>query len=181
MGRFFEWVNSLFSRATDSYVRLCGIMISKAGRVMIVLVLVAISAGWLGGKLPSGFIPLEDSGYFLMNIQLPPSASLQRTEDVLGKIGAILEQMPGIQYVTAIGGYNIISQTFTTYNAVVFVSLKPWGERTTHEERYKSIIVGLNQKLSDLPEASVLAVPPPAIPGVGITAGVSFLLEDRTG
>ena len=55
------------------------------------------------------------------------------------------------------------------------------GERTTHEERYRSIILGLNEKLGDLPEATVFAVPPPAIPGVGITAGVSFLLEDRTG
>jgi HAE1 family hydrophobic/amphiphilic exporter-1 len=148
---------------------------------MILLVIIALGAVWLGARLPSGFIPLEDSGYFLMNVQLPASASLQRTEKVLQQIGSILEKTPGIQYVTAIGGYNIISQTFTTYNAVVFVSLKPWGERTSHEEQYRSIIVGLNKKLSDLPEAIVMAVPPPAIPGVGITAGVSFLLEDRTG
>jgi HAE1 family hydrophobic/amphiphilic exporter-1 len=181
LGRFFGWFNRVFSRATESYVGLCGVFIGKAGRVMIVLIVVAVAAGWLGARLPTGFIPLEDSGYFLMNVQLPASASLQRTEAVLEKIGAILDQTPGVQYVTAIGGYNIISQTFTTYNAVVFVSLKPWGERTTHEERYKSIIVGLNNTLSDLPEATVFAVPPPAIPGVGITAGVSFLLEDRTG
>ena len=181
IGRFFELFNRIFGRATESYVRLCGIFIGKAGRVMIMLVIVAVAGGWLGASLPSGFIPLEDSGYFLMNVQLPDSASLQRTEQVLGKIGGILEETPGVQYVTAIGGYNIISQTFTTYNAVIFVSLKPWGERTTQEERYRSIIVGVNEKLSDLPEATIFAVPPPAIPGVGITAGVSFLLEDRTG
>ena len=181
LGRFFGWFNRTFGRANESYVRLCGIFIGKAGRAMVILVVVTVAAGWLGARLPSGFIPLEDSGYFLMNVQLPASASLQRTAEALQKIGAILEETPGVQYVTAIGGYNIISQTFTTYNAVVFVSLKPWGERTTQEERYKSILVGLNQKLSDLPEASVLAVPPPAIPGVGITAGVAFLLEDRTG
>ena len=75
---------------------------------------------------PKRLYPLEDSGYFLMNVQLPDSASLQRTEQVLERIGGILEDTPGVQYVTAIGGYNIISQTFTTYNAVIFVSLKPW-------------------------------------------------------
>lgn len=180
-GLFFRWFNHVFSRGTEGYVRLCSVLIGKAGRVMILLVAVSVGAGWLGAKLPSGFIPLEDSGYFLMNVQLPASASLQRTEAVLQKIGGILEQTPGVQHVTEIGGYNIISQTFTTYNAVIFVSLKPWGERTSHEERYKSILLGLNDKLSNLPEATVLAVPPPAIPGVGITAGVTFLLEDRTG
>ena len=181
LGRFFDWFNRVFGRATDNYVRLCGVLIGKAGRVMIILVVVAVGAGWLGTRLPSGFIPLEDSGYFLMNIQLPASASLQRTEEVLEKVDSILEQTPGVQYVTAIGGYNIISQTFTTYNAVVFVSLKPWGERTSREERYKSILLGVNDRLNELPEATILAVPPPAIPGVGITAGVSILLEDRTG
>ena len=92
LGWFFGWFNRLFNRATDNYVRLCGIFIGKAGRVMIVLLLVAVGAGWLGARLPTGFIPLEDAGYFLMNIQLPASSSLQRTEKVLEKILGILEK-----------------------------------------------------------------------------------------
>jgi HAE1 family hydrophobic/amphiphilic exporter-1 len=181
LGACFGWFNRAFGRATDGYVRVCGHLIRKAGRAMVLLVAVAVAAGLLGTRLPTGFIPPEDTGYFMVNVQLPAAASLQRTDEVMKKIDAIMERTPGVQYYTAIGGYSLLSQTYTTYNAVVFVSLKPWSERTSPQQRYKSILVGLNRELGDMSEAVALAVPPPAIPGVGTTAGVSFLLEDRAG
>jgi len=181
LGRLFRGFNGAFGRLTDRYVGACGLLMRKAGRTMVLLAVVTVLAGWLGAKLPTGFIPLEDTGYFMMNLQLPPAASLQRTDEVLATINAILAATPGVQYYTAIAGYSLLSQTYTTYNAVVFVSLKPWGERKSQAESYRAILTGLNEKLQQLPEAMALAFPPPAIPGVGTSGGVTFLLEDRAG
>jgi HAE1 family hydrophobic/amphiphilic exporter-1 len=148
---------------------------------MALLVLVTAAAGLLGTRLPAGFIPLEDAGYFMVSMQLPPAASLQRTDEVLKKVNAMLAETPGVQYYTAVAGYGLLSQTYTTYNAVVFVALKPWDERTAPPERYRSLLTSLNTRLLALPEAVAMAFPPPAIPGVGTSGGVTFLLEDRSG
>ena len=180
-GRFFGWFNRRFNRLTDRYVGLCGGLMQKAGRTMVLLAIVTVLAAWLGNRLPGGFIPLEDVGYFMMNVQLPPAASLQRTDEVVKKINAVLAETPGVQYYTAVAGYSVLSQAFTTYNAVVFVALKPWDERKNKEESYRSILFGLNDRLAKLPEAMAFAFPPPAIPGVGTSGGVTFMLEDRGG
>jgi HAE1 family hydrophobic/amphiphilic exporter-1 len=181
MGQVFAWFNRGFGRLTDRYVGWCGVLLRKAGRTMVVLAVVAAAAGLLGARLPSGFIPLEDTGYFLLNVQLPPAASLQRTDAVMQKIDVILAKTPGVQYYTTVSGYGVLSQTFTTYNAVVFVALKPWDERKAADQRYKSILLSLNEQLRQMPEAVGFAFPPPAIPGVGTTGAVTFLLEDRSG
>jgi len=180
-GRFFGGFNRRFNRLTDRYVGLCGGLMQKAGRTMVLLAIVTVLAAWLGNRLPGGFIPLEDVGYFMMNVQLPPAASLQRTDEVVKKINAVLAETPGVQYYTAVAGYSVLSQAFTTYNAVVFVALKPWDERKNKEESYRSILFGLNDRLAKLPEAMAFAFPPPAIPGVGTSGGVTFMLEDRGG
>jgi HAE1 family hydrophobic/amphiphilic exporter-1 len=181
LGRCFGWFNGAFGRLTERYVGLCGGLMQKAGRTLLGLALVTGLAGLLGARLPTGFIPLEDTGYFLVNVQLPPAASLQRTDAVMKHIDTIVSQTPGVEYYTTVSGYGILSQTFTTYNAVVFVALKPWAERTAKEERYKSIILSLNKRLQQVPGAVAFAFPPPAIPGVGTSGAVTFLLEDRAG
>jgi HAE1 family hydrophobic/amphiphilic exporter-1 len=181
LSRLFGGFNRGFGRLTERYVGLCGGLIQKAGRTMVLLALVTAAAGLLGTRLPAGFIPLEDAGYFMVSMQLPPAASLQRTDAVLKKVNAMLADTPGVQYYTAVAGYGLLSQTYTTYNAVVFVALKPWDERTAPQERYRSILTSLNTRLLALPEAVAMAFPPPAIPGVGTSGGVTFLLEDRSG
>ncbi|MBA5868377.1 MAG: hydrophobe/amphiphile efflux-1 family RND transporter, partial [Nitrospira sp. CR1.3] len=181
LGRFFAWFNGAFGRITERYVGVCSLLIKKAGRTFLALLLIAGLAGILGQRVPSGFIPLEDTGYFLLNVQLPPAASLQRTADVMKTIDRLLGDTPGVEYSTSISGYSVLSQTFTTYNAVVFVALKPWEERKTPEKKYRSILIALNERLQQLPEAVAFAFPPPAIPGVGTTGAVTFILEDRSG
>ncbi len=181
MGGFFAWFNRRFDRVTDRYVGLCGRLMNKAGRTLVFLFIVAALAALLGNRLPGGFIPLEDVGYLMVNVQLPPAASLQRTDGVVKKINEVLADTPGVQYYTAVAGYSVLSQAFTTYNAVVFVALKPWAERNAKEESYRSILFGLNDRLAKLPEAMAFAFPPPAIPGVGTSGGVTFMLEDRGG
>jgi HAE1 family hydrophobic/amphiphilic exporter-1 len=181
LGGFFNWFNRWFGRLTDRYVGLCSVLMKKAGRTMVMLAMMAVVAAVLGTRLPGGFIPLEDVGYFMLNVQLPAAASLQRTDEVVKKINTILADMPGVLYYTAVSGYSVLSQAFTTYNAVVFVALAPWDERKRKDESYRSILQTLNKNLQALPEALAFAFPPPSIPGVGTSGGVTFVLEDRGG
>ncbi|MEI8013354.1 MAG: multidrug efflux RND transporter permease subunit [Nitrospira sp.] len=181
LGRFFGWFNRAFGRLTDRYVGLCGSLIQKAGRTLVALVLITIIAGLLGTRLPSGFIPPEDQGFFYVNVQLPDAASLQRTDLVSRKIEQILQQTPGVASFTATVGYSFLSQVSTTYNAYFSVNLKPWHERRSGEEQYEAILGRVNRELAKLPEAQAVAFSPPPIPGIGTAGGTTMMLEDRTG
>lgn len=181
LGWFFGWFNRVFGRATDWYVRVCGGLIRKAAFSMLFLVLVAVASGWFGSKLPSGFLPMEDQGYLFLNVQLPTAASLQRTDAVCKKIEAILKETPGVQYSTSVVGFSLLSTVSTTYNAFFFVTLAPWEERHQPEEKLLGIYQHIKGKLDGLSEAQAFAFPPPAIPGIGTSGGVSFILEDRAG
>jgi multidrug efflux pump len=179
LGSFFGWFNRWFGRATDGYVNICGHLIRKAGRSMLLLLVVTVVAGWLGSQLPSGFLPMEDQGYVYLNVQLPEASSLQRTDEVCRKIEAILQSTPGIQYASTVVGFSLLSTVSTTYNAFFFVTLAPWEERKKPEEQLLAIFKSVNARLGELPEAKAFLFPPPAIPGVGTSGGVSFVLEDR--
>ncbi|HET8579858.1 MAG TPA: efflux RND transporter permease subunit, partial [Nitrospiraceae bacterium] len=181
LGYFFGWFNKWFGRATDGYVTTCGHLIRKAGFSMLFLLLVAATSGWLGAQLPTGFLPIEDQGYVYLNVQLPEASSLQRTDQVCRQIEAILKETPGVQYTTTVVGFSLLSTVSTTYNAFFFVTLAPWEERKKPEEQLLPIFKNVNARLAALPGAKAFLFPPPAIPGVGTSGGVSLVLEDRSG
>ncbi|GKS59354.1 multidrug efflux RND transporter permease subunit [Nitrospira sp.] len=181
VGRFFGWFNRTFAALTDRYVGLCGGLIGKAGRTMVLLLGMTLVAALLGARLPGGFIPEEDQGFFYVNVQLPEAASLQRTDTVARKVEQILAATPGVASFTATIGYSILSQVNTSYNAYFSVNLKPWHERTRPEEQYDVLLDRLNRTLAMLPEAKARAFSPPPIPGIGVAGGVTFMLEDRAG
>ncbi len=181
LGLFFGWFNKWFGRATDGYVSLCGRLIRKAGLSMLFLLGVAVVSGWLGGQLPTGFLPIEDQGFVYLNVQLPEASSLQRTDQLTREIEAILKNTPGIRYATSVIGYSLLSTVSTTYNAFLFVTLEPWAERKKPEEQLLPIFKNVNNRLAELPGAKAFLFPPPAIPGVGTSGGVTMILEDRSG
>jgi len=181
LGVFFRWFNRWFGRATDGYVTTCGLLIHKAGFSMLMLVVIAVLAGLVGSRLPSSFVPDEDQGYFYLNVQLPPGASLQRTDAVGQQIDAILKETPGVKYASRVNGFSLLSLVYTTYNAFYFITLDPWAERDPKGLTADVIMRRLNGRLAELPGAVAIAFPPPAIPGVGTSGGVTFMLEDRAG
>ncbi len=181
LGKFFGWFNRGFGRATDRYVKTCGFAIRKVGVSLVLLLGIAGLAGVVGSRLPGSFLPEEDQGYFYMNVQLPPAASLQRTGEVCSAVEAILKKTPGIQSYNTVVGYSLLSMVNTTYNGFFFVTLEPWDERDPQGHTADSIMAHLNAELSRIPEAVAFAFPPPAIPGVGTSGGVTFMLQDRSG
>jgi len=181
LGKFFGWFNTYWNLSTDSFVRWSGELIRKAGVVMVLLVVAGLAA-WLFSKhLPTSFLPDEDQGYLYINMQLPNSASMERTSAAAKQVEDVLAKTPGVQYTTSVVGFSLLSFVRTSYNAFFWVSLKPWDERKSQSEQYQAIRARLNQELRGLPEGTVFSFSPPAIPGVGTAGGVTFILEDRAG
>ncbi len=181
LARFFTWFNRMFGQATERYVQLSGALIRKSAVAVIILIGCGVASYFISGKLPSGFVPDEDQGYFYLNIQLPNAASLQRTELVTAKVEDILAKTPGVRYSTSVLGFSLLSLVRTSYNAFLFVTMDDWDHRKTRAEQFQAIKAHLNQELSRLPEGIAFSFSPPAIPGVGTSGGFTFILEDRAG
>jgi HAE1 family hydrophobic/amphiphilic exporter-1 len=179
--RIFGGFNRLFQKATNGYVGISGALIRKVAFSFILLVAVAGAALLVGDRLPSGFLPTEDQGFFYLNIQLPDAASLQRTDEFTKEVEAVLKQTNGVRYYSTIVGSSLLTQTNATYSAFVFVDLKPWDQRKTKETSIQSIMESVNAKLDRMPAGRAFAFSPPAISGVGTSGGFSFMLEDRVG
>jgi HAE1 family hydrophobic/amphiphilic exporter-1 len=179
--RFFDWFNRIFGRATNGYVRACGGLIRKGAVAMILLVLFGVAAAYFGKQLPTGFLPDEDQGYVYVNLQLPNASSFQRTNAAARDVESAIARTPGVQYTTSVIGFSLLSYVQTNYNAFFFVVFKPWSTRKQRDEQYQAIKVNLNQALSKLPQGTAFSFSPPAIPGVGTSGGVTFVLEDRGG
>src|ERR1700678_2791899 len=181
LGKFFAWFNKYWDRSTDDFVRWSGDLIRKAAVVMVGLVVAGVLAWFFSSHLPTSFLPDEDQGYLYINMQLPNSASMERTGDAARQVEKILANTPGVQYTTSVIGFSLLSFVRTSYNAFFWVSLKPWDDRKSRDDAYQAIKVHLNQQLKQLPEGTVFTFSPPAIPGVGTAGGVTFVLEDRAG
>src|SRR6201987_4553082 len=181
LGKFFGWFNRVFNAATNDYVKVCRMFIHKMAFAIILLVAFGVLAGFIGGKLPTSFLPDEDQGYIFIAQQLPEAASLQRTSAAASKVEDLLKKTPGVAHVTTVVGYSMLSGVATTYNTFLWVTFDPWGERQAKDEQYINLIIHLNYVLGKLPEGTTVAFPPPAIPGVGASGGVTYILEDRGG
>jgi HAE1 family hydrophobic/amphiphilic exporter-1 len=179
--RFFNWFNRMFGHATEGYVRWSGTLIRKSVVALVMLVVFGAAAAFFSDKVPSSFLPDEDQGYLYVNLQLPNSASFERTDEVAKKIESILAQTPGVEHATSIVGFSLLSFVRTSYNAFFFVTLKEWKDRKSREEQFQVIKQRLNGELSKLPEGVAFNFSPPAIPGVGTAGGFTFVLEDRAG
>ncbi len=179
--KFFDGFNRVFTMATDGYVRVAGALIRKSAVALIVLIACGILAGFFGTRLPSSFLPDEDQGYIYMNLQLPNASSLQRTEATAHQIEEVLAKTPGVQSTASVVGFSLLSLTRSSYSAFFFVTLKEWKDRQKREEQYQFIRQSVNRRLAGLPQGIAFSFSPPAIPGVGTSGGVTFVLEDRSG
>lgn len=179
LAKFFAGFNRIFEKVTGGYLKGATFFAKKSMRIVALLGVVLLGVVLLGKKIPLGFIPEEDQGYVLVNIVLPPASSLQRTNEVSKKVDSFLKDEESILSYTTINGYSALTSSFQPNNAFVFISLKPWEERT---ETAKQLVDKLNRRLStQITNASAFAFGPPAIQGLGASAGFSLMLQDRGG
>jgi HAE1 family hydrophobic/amphiphilic exporter-1 len=182
LGWFFERFNRVFDRVTKSY--LTGAAFFARGPLRTVLFLLATvgAAAFLMTRVPAGFLPEEDQGYVLVNVQLPDAASLERTDNVMRRVEALLAGTEEVESYTTVTGYSLLSQTYASNTGFFFVQLDPWEEREGYEHGASAVIQKLNAKFFDaVPGALAFAFGPPAIPGLGNSGGFSLMVQDRAG
>ncbi|MGO3306627.1 MAG: efflux RND transporter permease subunit, partial [Sphingobacterium sp.] len=177
LNKFFYKFNLWFDKVTFKYssgVRAC---IRKAPLALIIVLCIFIGTGVMFTTKPSGFIPNEDGGMFFAGVTLPEGSSAARTGAVLNEIEAdIRKDYPEIEHITLISGINILNRSFKSNGATLFVSLKPWAERTRTAAEVSG---GIMAKYGSYKKATVLAVTPPAIPGLGTSGGFSMMIQDH--
>jgi len=179
LGLFFKLFNNTFDRSTRVYTGFTRILARKITIGLVIIVALTAGMGFLGKRVPGGFMPEEDMGYLLVNIQLPDAASLQRSDAVCKKVEKIIEKYDEVEFVTTAAGFSLLSGSMSTNAGFIFVSLKSWDVR---ENTAKEIVNRLNVDFhSQINEAQVFAFGPPAIPGLGSGSGFTVMIQDRGG
>jgi hydrophobic/amphiphilic exporter-1 (mainly G- bacteria), HAE1 family len=179
LARFFAGFNRLFDRFTNGYTRMAGFFARKLVVSLLVLGGIVAVTVLLGRRIPSGFVPEEDQGYFIISTLLPDAASLERTDAVTKKVEGILKSIPEIALYTTVNGNNLLNNTVAPNAATFFITLKPWDER--HKTALDIVREVNARSMSSISEATVIAVGPPPILGLGNGAGFTMMLQDRAG
>ncbi|HEY3784306.1 MAG TPA: multidrug efflux RND transporter permease subunit [Steroidobacteraceae bacterium] len=173
----FRWFNRAYERTQRSYVHRVFQSVSHTPRWMVAFIAMLVVGGFLFIKLPGSFLPDEDQGYGLIDVQLPPGASLQRTREVLQQLDAVLKKNPAVGFTFLVAGSSFTGTGENVGRA--FVHLKPWDERSiTAADFIAWASATLPQKLRD---ARVSVFNLPTIRGLGQFGGFDFFLEDRGG
>ena len=179
LGVFFGLFNKAFDRSATSYMSFTNVVTRKISLGLVFIAIIAGGTGVVGKLLPGGFIPEEDMGYLMVNIQLPDAASLQRTDAVAKKVEAIVQQHKEIKYVTTAAGFSLLSGSMSSNSGFIFLSLVDWSER---DKTVKDLVNELNIQFHfGIKEAQVFAFGPPAIPGLGSGSGFTIMLQDKAG
>ncbi len=170
----FDWITKWYVALVDFLCR-------------YILVSLAIVAGLFFGlyvlytSIPSSFIPAEDKGFFMVDVQLPSGASLNRTELVMDRVTEMLGEDEAIDNVLSVNGYSILNTALQSNAGMIIAKLKPWHDRKTPESHQAHLQQKYQKILAEMPEAQFIVFGAPAIPGLGTIAGFSFVLEDTQG
>jgi HAE1 family hydrophobic/amphiphilic exporter-1 len=182
LGKFFAGFNSIFDRVTARYLGVAGFLARKLIRGIILCGVIIGGLVFLGKSLPTGFVPEEDQGYILANVQLPEAASLERTSRAAQQVEQIILNTPGVDSVTTVNGFSLITQSYASNTSFFFIWLKPWHDRPGLMNSSFGILRRLNGQLArEFTEGMAIAFGPPAIPGLGTGSGFSMMLQDKSG
>jgi HAE1 family hydrophobic/amphiphilic exporter-1 len=179
-GRFFSAFNAGFTATTLRYKRSIEFLIRRRWIAIAGLVVISLTTFWMMRKVPTGFIPTEDQGFIIFSVNLPPGASLDRTQKVMNKIDFLLHDVEALERRGAVTGLNIVANASSSNYAVGFLRMKPYDERGP-VKKVDDVMGVINQKLSVIKEASVFLFQFPTVQGFGNTSGFEFILQDRSG
>jgi hydrophobe/amphiphile efflux-1 (HAE1) family protein len=175
----FRIFNSIFDKVSNGYAKLVEWMARAWILVMLIFLGLGLLAGWLTMSIPTAFVPEEDQGYFIVNVETPEGATVERTEAALSRIRDIVLAMPGVADFLEAPGYNVIDGIQQPNFGVGWVILKPYDERTEPATRLRSLIeTSQKQIIEEVPEARVIVANAPAIPGLGATGGFTMEIQD---
>ncbi len=172
--RGFEWLSERFGRLTARLIRLSGMM-------LVAYALLIGLTGWQFSRAPTGFIPELDQGYLITVLQLPPGASLARTDAVVRKATQIILETPGVEHAVAFSGLDGATLTNAPNAGAIFTPMKPFAEREAQGLSANVILASLRQRLSTIEDAFVITIAPPPVAGIGNAGGFKMMLQDQRG
>ncbi|BCS87939.1 efflux RND transporter permease subunit [Pseudodesulfovibrio sediminis] len=181
LGWFFEKFNVTFEWVTKRYNSAVSALVRRAVLGILVVLIVVVGCAGLFKILPSGFVPDEDQGYFIVNAMLPEGASLERSNAVAKKVEAYFKDAEGVRSLVSLGGFSLLTGAYSSYNSAFFVVLDDWSERTTPELTSNAIMAKAQKAFWGIQEAIVVGFGPPPIRGLSSTGGLQFELQDKTG
>ncbi|MGE5095127.1 MAG: efflux RND transporter permease subunit [Betaproteobacteria bacterium] len=179
LGGFFARFNRLFGRSALAYTGGVGRALGRKGAMLALYAVIAALAVGLFKAVPGGFVPTQDKQYLIGFAQLPDGASLDRTEDVIRRMGEIALKNPDVQNAIAFPGLSINGFTNSSNAGIVFVGLKPFEQRTRRDQSGGAIAMALNRQFMSIPDAFIAIFPPPPVQGLGTTGGFKLQIEDR--
>lgn len=178
MNRFLDGFNNSFNRASGKYQKILGGIVNKRSLTFVILIAFCAGVWFLNNSVPSGFIPNEDQGMFYAIIQTPPGSSLERTNQVAEKLQKVAEGVEGVQSVSALAGYEILTEGTGSNSGTCLINLKSWEDR---KHSVQEIISELEEKSKDITGATIEFFQPPAVPGYGAAGGFELRLLDKAG
>jgi HAE1 family hydrophobic/amphiphilic exporter-1 len=180
-GRFFGWFNRTFEVGTERYTGVVRGMLRKAAFLSVAFLGLLALAGFGLMRMPGGFVPTEDQGYFMVNAQLPNGASLERTEEVMDRVNEMMLDLPNVRAVATVGGYSLLNGIQGPNYGFSFVTLVPWAERPGAESSMWGLMQRAQARLATIQEGIVFCFPPPAVQGLGAAGGFQMEIQDRGG
>ncbi|MEX2140775.1 MAG: multidrug efflux RND transporter permease subunit [Pirellulales bacterium] len=177
---FFRGFNRVYGWTEALYTMVIRRLVRWRYAMMLVFVGVVGFTAWWYNQVPTGFLPVEDQGYFIASIQLPDAASQERTREVVDEVDAIIAKTPGVAHWFSIGGMSLLDGSTASNAATVFVRFTDWSERRDPSLSQDAIIGQLQGQFMQIPEAIVFAFAPPPIRGLGVRAGFQMQVEDRS-
>ena len=176
---FFGWFNRRFHHTAKGYEGIVAKLLRRSGRLMLIYVALGVVVGYLYVRLPTSFLPQEDQGNLLVNMQLPPGATMERTKRVVEQVEEYMLKQPEIESMVAVMGFSFSGQGQNA--ALSFVTLKPWDERKGPGQGADAIAGRAMGALSGIRDAFIYPLSPPPIPELGASSGFTFRLQDRGG
>ncbi len=176
---FFGWFNREFADGTALYQNVVSRMLRKPGRFLLIYAAIVIATGYLFTRLPSSFLPEEDQGYFITNIQLPVGATQERTKVVLQKVEEFFMSQPEVDKIITVAGFSFNGRGQNS--ALSFIRLKDWKERPGKAHSVQSVIGRAFGAFSQIKDAIIFPINLPPIPELGTSSGFDLQLEDQTG
>ena len=176
---FFRTFNRYFGAAADGYSASVGRVLKRKTLMLGMYVVLLAVAGVLFKAVPSGFVPSQDKQYLIGFAQLPDGATLDRTDEVIRRMGEIMLRHPGVEHAVAFPGLSISGFTNSSNAGIAFAVLKPFEQRESPQLSGNAIAEQLNREFAAIPEAFIAIFPPPPVNGIGTTGGFKLQLEDR--
>ncbi|WP_454765119.1 efflux RND transporter permease subunit [Cupriavidus campinensis] len=177
--RGFVWFNERFDRLVHHYGSWVRTIMRRAAIALALFAAMLVATWQLFAHIPTAFVPSEDQGYILVAVIMPDSASLDRSEKITAQVAEMFRQHPAVEDASALSGYSFIDSQYKTNAGTVFVGMKPFKDRNAANLGVPAMLAEMTPKLRAIPEAVIIPVNPPSIPGLGSQGGFEFWIQNR--